>query len=280
MPIRRSNLSIELYRGDCRTVVERHLKGRSFDLVYIDPPYFTGKVFRTPDGEIAYDDRWHNIDAFRWSMSKIFRVMRGTMKPDASMFVQGDYRAIHDLKRELDIIFGRESFASEIIWRYRRWPTKGRNFQRVHDTLLRYVKDPKVKPRFNQLYEPLAPSTVATWGDKRQTADTDETGRRIRSKVGEEASLGTAMGDVWEFSIVAPSGNERNGYPTQKPEKLMERILESTTIPGDTVLDPMCGSGTMLEVARRMGRSVVGIDQSEVAIRYAEKRLGIKTKKI
>jgi site-specific DNA-methyltransferase (adenine-specific) len=170
-------------------------------------------------------------------------------------------------------VFGPDCFASEVIWRYRRWPSKTKNFQRVHDVMLRYVKDASVEPRFNQLYEPLAPSTQKTWGDRKQRAVTDQTGRRLRSSKTEEKSQGTPLGDVWEIGIVAPVAKERTGYPTQKPEALLRRWIEACTSPGDLVLDPYMGSGTTLAVAHQLGRRGVGIDLGQEAHRVTKARL-------
>src|SRR5690606_12776531 len=150
--------------------------------------------------------------------------------------------------------------ASEIIWRYRRWPSKTPNFQRVHDVLLRYVREPSVRPRFNQLYEPLAASTQATWGKGKQRAIVDDQGRRTRSSTTADASPGAPLGDVWEIGIVAPVARERTGYPTQKPEGLLERLIQALSDPGDLVVDPYCGSGTTLATAYRLGRRCVGMD--------------------
>jgi site-specific DNA-methyltransferase (adenine-specific) len=172
-----------------------------------------------------------------------------------------------------DRIFGRECFASEIIWRYRRWPAKTPNFQRVHDVLLRYVKNARVAPRFQQLYEPLAPSTLATWGTKKQRAVVDSSGRRTRSSVTAEATPGAPLGDVWEIGIVAPVAKERTGYPTQKPEALMSRLIESCTLPGDWVLDGYAGSGTTAAAARKLGRAALSIDESARALQVARRRL-------
>jgi site-specific DNA-methyltransferase (adenine-specific) len=172
-----------------------------------------------------------------------------------------------------DELFGADCFASEIVWRYRRWPSKTRNFQRVHDVLLRYVKDPAATPRFRQLYEPLAQSTLRTWGTRKQRAVVDKSGRRTRSSSTEEATPGTPLGDVWEIGIVAPVAHERTGYPTQKPEALLERLIEACSQPGDLVLDPYAGSGTTLAVARRLGRRSVGIDLGDEALGVARARL-------
>jgi site-specific DNA-methyltransferase (adenine-specific) len=184
-----------------------------------------------------------------------------------------DPKTSHYLKVLGDEIFGEEAFASEIIWRYRRWPSKTPNFQRVHDVLLRWRKDPKAKPRFNVPYEPLAASTLATWGKNKQRAVIEKDGRRARSSTTEEASKGVPMGDVWEIGVIAPIARERTGYPTQKPEALLERLLLALSDPGDVVLDPYAGSGTTLAVAARLGRTFVGIDQSEVALGIATQRL-------
>jgi hypothetical protein len=171
-----------------------------------------------------------------------------------------------------DRVFGEDAFASEVVWRYRRWPSKTPNFQRVHDVLLRWVADPSFDPRWNQLYEPLAPSTLKTWGTGKQLAVV-EGGKRVRSSTTAKESPGVPLGDVWDIGIIAPVAKERVDFPTQKPEKLLERLVLSLTGPGDFVLDPYCGSGTTLVVAERLGRPWVGIDSSSVATRVARERL-------
>jgi site-specific DNA-methyltransferase (adenine-specific) len=98
---------------------------------------------------------------------------------------------------------------------------------------------------------------------------------RVKSSKSDEASPGAPLGDVWELGIVAPMAKERTGYPTQKPEKLLERLVEATTVPGDAVLDPYVGSGTTLAVCARLGRDAVGIDISSAAIRVTRERLAL-----
>jgi DNA modification methylase len=256
-----------------------------FALAYLDPPFLTGREHalverkRGKSGEIvrtlkpAFDDRWESLDEYLAAMRPRIAAARDLLLPDGCLVLHVDPKTSHYLKVACDQIFGRECFASEIIWRYRRWPAKTPNFQRVHDVLLRYVKDARVAPRFQQLYEPLAPSTLATWGTKKQRAVTDGTGRRTRSSVTTEATPGAPMGDVWEIGIVAPVAKERTGYPTQKPEALMSRVIESCSRPGDWVLDVYAGSGTTATVARRLGRAAVSIDQSARALEVARRRL-------
>jgi site-specific DNA-methyltransferase (adenine-specific) len=199
--------------------------------------------------------------------------VRDLLAPHGSVVVHVDPKTSHYVKVLGDEVFGDDAFASEIVWRYRRWPSKTPNFQRVHDVLLRWRKDPREKPRFNTPYEPLAASTVATWGTNKQRAVFEEGGRRARSSVTDEPTRGVPMGDVWEIGVIAPVSRERTGYPSQKPEALLERIVSALSNEGDVVLDPYAGSGTTLAVAARLGRVFVGIDASEVALETATRRL-------
>lgn len=260
--------------------------GTGVRLAYLDPPFLTGRqhdrVVRSRDrktGKIvrsatkAFDDRWSGLAEYLESLGARVEAARELLAPDGCLVLHVDPKTSHYAKVLCDEIFGPGCFASEIVWRYRRWPAKTKNFQRVHDVLLRYVRDPEVEPRFRQLYEPLAASTVATWGTKKQRAVFAEDGRRARSSTTDEASAGVPLGDVWEIGIVAPVARERTGYPTQKPEALLTRLIEACTEEGDLVLDPYAGSGTTLAVCSRLDRRVVGIDESTEALKIARKRL-------
>ncbi len=259
---------------------------RPVTLAYLDPPFFTGRqhehVKRTRDkktGEMvrtlkpAFDDRWDGLDAYLSELRDRIAVTRDLLAPDGCLVVHVDPKTSHYIKVVCDEVFGPRCFASEIVWRYRRWPAKTPNFQRVHDVLLRYVRDPDQRPRFRQLYEPLAPSTLATWGTKKQRAVVGKSGRRVRSSTTEEATPGAPMGDVWDIGIVAPVSKERTGYPTQKPEALLQRLIQACSDEGDLILDPYAGSGTTLAVSARLGRCAIGIDESPEALRVARKRL-------
>lgn len=265
-------------------LLQPELDGR-VTLAYLDPPFFTNKQYqhvrrrRDDNGLIsrtqhhAFDDRWENLGAYLDALRARLQLVHSMLAPHGCVVIHVDPKTSHYVKVLCDELFGIECFSSEIIWRYRRWPTKTANFQRVHDVLLRYVKDPRTKPRFNQLYEALAPSTMATWGNRRQRAVLGNDGRRVRSSTTPQASPGSPLGDVWEISIVAPVARERTGYPTQKPEALLERLIDALSDPGDLVLDPYTGSGTTLAVAARMGRHAVGIDQGRDALEVTRQRL-------
>ena len=247
-------------------------------LVYMDPPFLTNRVHealikKTNTRIAAFDDRWADQAAYLEAMAPRLIAARALLAPHGSLVVHVDPKTSHYVKVLADEIFGADAFASEIVWRYRRWPSKTPNFQRVHDVLLRYRKDPRVAPRWNQAYEPLAASTLATWGTKKQRAVFAEDGRRARSSSTADETAGVPMGDVWDIGVIAPVARERTGYPSQKPEALLARIVGALSDPGDLVLDPYSGSGTTLSVAARMGRRFVGIDQSDVAIETTRARL-------
>jgi DNA modification methylase len=286
--LERGDAALRVVQGDnlaALGALAGELAGR-VALAYLDPPFLTGRlharVHRSRDersGKIlralspAFDDRWDDLASYLAALRDRIEAVRALLAPSGCMVVHVDPRTSHYVKVLCDEVFGEQAFASELVWRYRRWPSKTPNFQRVHDVLLRYVRDPSEPPRFVQLYEPLAPSTRATWGDKKQRAIVADDGRRARSSTTEEASPGAPLGDVWDIGIVAPVAHERTGYPTQKPEALLERLLRACTREGDLVLDPYAGSGTTLAVAWRLGRRALGIDQSPVAIQVIRERL-------
>jgi site-specific DNA-methyltransferase (adenine-specific) len=254
-------------------------------LAYLDPPFFTGKTHvrvtrrREGRGKIlrstapAFDDHWESLPAFLQALRDRLALCRELLAEHGSLVLHVDPKTSHYAKVVCDEIFGPRCFASEIIWRYRRWPSKTKNFQRVHDVLLRFVKNPRVEPRFCQMYEPLAASTVATWGTQRQRAVVGSSGVRTHSSRTSAESPGAPLGDVWEIGIIGPVARERTGYPTQKPEALLERLISSCSGPDDLVLDPYAGSGTTLAVGTRLGRRVIGIDSSDEALDVIRQRL-------
>lgn len=259
---------------DVLSTLQRSL-GRTVTLAYLDPPFLTNRAHTMPDGVEAFDDRWPDRETYLADLGRRIAAVRDVLAPHGSLVLHLNERVSHYAKVLCDRVFGDEAFASEIVWRYRRWPTKTPNFQRVHDVLLRYRREPSVPPRWNQLFEPLAASTLATWGTAKQRAVVDESGRRLRSSKLDEPSKGVPMGDVWDIGVIAPVSKERTGYPTQKPEALLERLVLALTDEGELVLDPYAGSGTTLAVAARLGRRAIGIDASPVAIAVARRRLGM-----
>ncbi|HQP34651.1 MAG TPA: site-specific DNA-methyltransferase [Polyangiaceae bacterium] len=286
-PVGGTSGPVRFIHGDNQAVLASMMGelGGKASLVYLDPPFFTmrdfDRVTRRPNGQSApiriltpaFEDRWQSLGSYLDALRERLEVLRGLLAPHGSVVVHVDPRTSHYIRVLGDEIFGPDAFASEIVWRYRRWPSRTPNFQRVHDVLLRWVADPTTPPRFNQLYEDLAPSTVKTWGRGKQRAVFDGEGRRRRSSTEKSESPGVPLGDVWDISIVAPVAKERTGYPTQKPEALLERLIEACTKPGDLVIDPYMGSGTTLSVAAKLGRKALGVDQSHVAVAVTRERM-------
>ncbi len=258
------------------------------DLIYVDPPFATGADFgittrvgedptpvvtrRSGLKENAYRDTWRTgIDSYLAMMFATLRLMRELLADTGTIFVHCDWHVGHLVRCLLDDVFGADAFKNEIIWRYRRWPTKTRVFQRMHDTIFWYGKQATDRHRFKTMYEPLSASTLQTFGTRRQVADFSA-GYRKPGQTQEE-SPGAPMSDVWEIGIIAPIAHERTGYPTQKPEALLDRILEAASEPGDLVADFFCGSGTTLAVAEKLGRRWIGCDFGRFAIHTTRKRL-------
>jgi site-specific DNA-methyltransferase (adenine-specific) len=198
-----------------------------------------------------------------------------------SLFLHLDHRTVHDAKVLADRIFGRAAFQGEIVWvpgngaRRRSGPSVS------HQTLLVYATGTMIwNDRDPSLREPYAETSL-----RMHFSRTDPQGRRFRDRrIGGKkyryyADEGRRLGSVWSdcpaMSANTPFSNETTGYPTQKPEALLERIVRAASHPKSRVLDPMCGSGTTLAVAQRLGRRWVGMDQSAVAFETAGRRLGL-----
>jgi site-specific DNA-methyltransferase (adenine-specific) len=253
----------------------RTLPDGAFRLIYIDPPFNTGKVQQrarmrvvaSEQGErIGFGDRRYHVqlydspayqDAYEDYLGFLEPRLREAYRlltPDGSLFVHLDYREAHYVKVLLDTIFGREGFMNEIIWAYdyggrskRRWPAK-------HDTIFWYAKDPE---NYVFHYEAI---------DRIPYMAPDLVGA-------EKAQRGKTPTDVWWLTIVPTNSKEKTGYPTQKPLKLLERIVRVHSDVGDWVLDFFAGSGTTGEAAARLGRRFVLIDNHPDAIRIMAERL-------
>ncbi len=302
-----------LFVGDNLDILRRHLPNGAVDLVYLDPPFQSGKTYhlysgvRAPSsGAVAFDDTWTFSSHTQWTLETLVREHQGlgralsglygflgpcdmmaylvtmadriveirrVLRLTGSVFLHCDPTASHYLKIIMDAVFGPDCFRNEIIWRYRRWPTKARRFQRMHDVLLYYTRSSNQCHTFHTLYgyEELAESTKKTFGTKKQRADFSAGHRK--PGLSDEETLGPPLSDVWEIGVIAAKGKERLGYPTQKPEALLERIILAASNEGDVVLDPFCGSGTTLGVAQRLGRNWIGIDRSLEARRTVEERM-------
>jgi site-specific DNA-methyltransferase (adenine-specific) len=192
------------------------------------------------------------------------------LKPQGSIYLHCDPTADAYLRIMMDAIFTPRCFRNEIIWSYRRWPSKSKAYQTMHDVILFYAKTPSGPGTFHIEYEANSPSYDKRFGGKTQMLDPETRTRKITL---EEESKGLARRDVWDISIIAGSSRERLGYPTQKPLALLERIIKTSSNEGDIVLDPFCGCGTTVTVAERWNRKWIGIDITHLAVSLIKNRL-------
>ncbi len=254
----------------------RTMPGASIDLIYIDPPFNTGRVqarkqLRTvrddssPDrigfkgngyrtevlGEKAFDDTFEDFTSF--IVPRLEEAHR-VLKPTGSLFLHIDYREVHYCKVYLDQIFGRASFINEIIWAYDYGARSRRRWSAKHDNILWYAKDPD-EYTFN-------------------FDDIDRIPYMAPSLVGpEKAARGKTPTDTWWHTIVSPTGREKTGYPTQKPLGVVERIVRLHSREGDTVLDFFAGSGTIGEACAKLRRNFILVDNNPEAIEVMKRRL-------
>lgn len=260
--------------AECLSYV-RTLPDASFPLIYLDPPFNTGKAQKRNRMRVVQDENGSRSgfggkkyrseplespvypDAFEDFLGFLeprLREAHRLLTPTGSLFVHLDYREVHYVKVLLDGIFGRKHFINEIIWAYdyggrprKRWPAK-------HDTILWYVKDPNSYTFNHGAIDRIPYMTPRMVGP-------------------EKAARGKTPTDVWWQTIVPTTGKEKTGYPTQKPLKLLERIVRVHSNPGDAVLDFFAGSGTTGEAAARHGRGFVLVDQSPDALEVMRRRL-------
>ena len=255
------------------------LPNESIDLIYIDPPFNTGRVQartqikteRSENGDRTgfQGKRYETIRIGQKSYADLFddylaflepRLVEAhrVLKPHGSLYFHIDYREVHYCKILLDGIFGRESFLNEIIWAYdygartkKKWPPK-------HDNILWYAKDPK-NYTFNvsaiDRIPYMAPGLVGP----------------------EKAARGKLPTDVWWQTIVATNSKEKTGYPTQKPVAILNRIILASSNPGDIVLDFFAGSGTVGEVCLKHGRQFILVDNNPAAIEVMHRRFSDAT---
>ena len=266
-------LANQLILGDNLEVL-RTLPTESIDLIYIDPPFFSGRNYNVIWGDTnevrSFYDIWEGgIDSYLVWLNARFWEMRRVLKKTGSVYVHCDWHASHYIKCEMDKIFGYENFRNEVVWYYRRWNVASTMFARNHDVILFYTKLAKGYT-FNNQYIPKSEKSSGQ-GQAWKSVFDDE-GKR-HSVLLEEPTKGVPMPDTWEISMINPIGRERIGYPTQKPEALLERIIKASSNEGDVVADFFCGGGTTLAVAQKLKRRFVGCDSSRVAISVTIDRL-------
>lgn len=267
-----------------------------FDLVYLDPPYGVGATMsarlargqargrrRPESGPEAYDDLY-DPDALAAMLSPRLAAIRDRMSPGATLYLHLDHRAVHEVKVATDKVFGKGAFLGEIIWSPGNGARGARGFSVTHQTILLYVRRAEEKklvvynakdPALRESYAPTSLSMHFNHvdADGRRYRERVINGKAYRYYADEGRRLGSVWTDIPAMVANTPLRREGTGYPTQKPEKLLERIVLASSREGQTVADLMCGSGTTAAVAARLGRRFVAGDESDLAIAVAEKRL-------
>jgi DNA modification methylase len=300
-----------LYYGDNLDVLRRYIKDETIDLIYLDPPFKSDATYNVLFAEQngtraaaqvkAFEDTWQwdrtaaraftevveaggklsklmqsfwtylggsDMLAYLAMMAPRLVELRRVLKSTGSIYLHCDPTASHYLKMLMDAIFGGENFQNEIVWYYRGAGISKKRFARRHDIILFYGKSDNLIFNPDEVRTGYAEATIDRFrhyiGNVRKGKDFGL--QRLHPK-------GKHPDDVWEISIVAPSAKERVGYPTQKPEALLERIIKASSNEGDLVLDPFCGCGTTIAVAQRLNRRWIGIDITHLAVTLIKHRL-------
>ena len=246
------------------------IEPKFIDLIYIDPPFYSGVDYK------EFSDVWSSLDQYLEFMSVRIQEMHRILKETGSFYIHCDSSAKFDLKPVCDEIFGRNKFRREIIWNVGSvsgFKSQINGWVRQHDSILYYTKSDDFT--FNRQYIPYKKEYI-----KKMFRYKDDDGRIYRKRRGGKQYLdekpGTVVGDVWNdiFSFQTTTrSSEYTGYPTQKPEKLLERIILSSSNEGDIVADFFCGSGTTLIVASNLNRNWIGTDINPNAIKLTKQRL-------
>jgi len=260
------NKLLEVNKLICGDNLEELVKipKESIDLIYIDPPFFTHKQYEViwqDEAEVrSYKDRWEGgIEHYISWLKPRVQAMYEVLKPTGSFYLHCDWHASAHIRIMLDEIFGEENFQNEIIWCYKTGGATKRRFGRKHDTIFFYTKSNAYK--FNEIKE--KSYMMHEYGFKKSDFQKDEKGQYSW----------VILKDWWEIPAVGSATKERVGYPTQKPEALLERIIKTSSDKGDVVADFFCGCGTTVAVAQQLGRKWIGIDISPTAIKVVQKRL-------
>jgi len=236
----------------------------SFRLIYLDPPFLTGREMVGSKKHLSYDDRWEGeLDSYLPWLKERLQAMFSLLMVDGSLVLHLDWRASHYARVMLDEIFGRQGFINEIIWHYTGGGRSKTRFSCKHDTLLWYSRS--ARPVFNIDAVRVPYKKTSGYAKSGIVA---ASGRHYKPD-----PRGTPVDDVWDIPIINPLAAERVGYPTQKPLALLQRLIVALSNPGELIGDFCCGSGTTLVAAQKLGRSWVGSDISQAATACAAARL-------
>ena len=266
------SLDNKLIHGDNKAAMKTLLEqgyGGKIQMIYIDPPFFSkadyDAVVKAGDNQIrhlAYEDKWSKgMSQYLKMLASRLYLMKDLLADDGLIWLHLDWHVVHYAKVIMDEIFGEKHFVNEIVWQYKSGGSSKKHFSRKHDTILVYSKSGKYQ--FNPLQEKSYNRQYKPYRFKGVKEYKDDLGWYTMVN----------MKDVWSIDMVGRTSAERTGYATQKPEALVQRMIESCTKEGDICADFFCGSGTLPVVAGRMGRKFIGCDEGSLAIESSVSRL-------
>lgn len=259
-----------LFFGDNLHIM-RQLPSESIDLIYIDPPFFSGRNYGDKNEVRSFSDIWEGgmPGYLVWLNARLYEMKR-LLKKTGSVFVHLDWHASHYVKVEMDRIFGYDKFRNNIVWCYNRMAdSRIRNFSRSHDSILFYARGENPVFNADAVRMEYAASSKSREGYVKQGLR-DEFEDKV-CKLNPEGKFPT---DWWaDLPIIRPNAHEKIGYPTQKPESLLERIIKASSNEGDVIADFFCGGGTAPAVAQRLNRRWIACDQSRIAVTITADRV-------
>ncbi len=309
-----------LILGDCCQVLSSLTPefGSMVNLIYLDPPFFTQSKFRTSSklsktqranrvnvldsanrssdsSTEAYSDCWADgLDSYLQWLFQTLTLLKDILSEEGSIYLHLDWHASHYAKAIMDEVFGEENFQNDIAWCYREAINSSKRWNRKHDNILFYSKDPS-KFYFNpsDVLQPHSPVTLAKYKYEDDMGRYRLMGRGIVGSPIESARdvaleweqkrpelvyrhymrKGTYPLDYWNIDTINQASHERTGYPTQKPLSLLERIMLASSKPGDLILDCCCGSGTTVVAAEKLSRRWIAVDKGSAAIETTKQRL-------
>ena len=232
-------------------------------LIYIDPPFSTRRDFKGSQDQKAYQDKIAGAEFLEFLRKRLV-LMRDLLSSDGSIYLHLDWKKCHYAKVLMDEIFGEGHMVNENIWHYNRWTAASDKYQQMHDTIFWYAKS-NSNYIYNRQYKPYSKSSLEAH---------EKQGYIQRGSFKSVPNpLGVAADDVWNIQHIAGISSERIDFPTQKPERLLERVIRGSSNEGDIILDAFAGSGTTVSVAEKLKRRWIAIDIGKLAIYTIQKRM-------
>jgi site-specific DNA-methyltransferase (adenine-specific) len=272
------NNSLQFICAETGKYIHSHVEDNSAQLIYLDPPFFKQNIIKLYNKNTkniySFSDKWNSLEHYLIFIKDILIKCRAKLSNHGLLFLQCDTSASHHLRLLMDDVLGEKYFVNEIIWCYKRWSNSASRLLESHQNIFVYSKTKEYK--FNRIMLDYSPTTNID--QILQARERDENGvvkykkNKNNLPIMVTEKRGVPLRDVWEIPFLNPKAKERNGYPTQKPIELMDRIIKISCSENDFILDPFCGSGSMGIAAYINNCKYLGIDKNNDAIELCNKR--------